>query len=131
MATLIEYANKSDSSLALPVNNTAENLTQTFRSGSHFVGTAVMGEEDDGSSVVDTDTRVWGTDNLYVVDASIHPKVPTGNTQAPVTVVAEHAVSKILGVEPIKCKTKRSHMFRDRHEVLDRSHLRRKALLHR
>ncbi|PNH47472.1 hypothetical protein VD0004_g839 [Verticillium dahliae] len=90
-----------------------------------------MGEEDDGSSVVDTDTRVWGTDNLYVVDASIHPKVFTGNTQAPVTVVAEHAVSKILGVEPIKCKTKRSHMFRDRHEVLDRSHLRRKALLHR
>ncbi|RNJ52179.1 hypothetical protein D7B24_004212 [Verticillium nonalfalfae] len=60
-----------------------------------------MGEEDDGSSVVDTDARVWGTDNLYVVDTSIHPKVPTGNTQAPVMVVAEHAVSKILGVKPI------------------------------
>ncbi|KAG7115359.1 Cellobiose dehydrogenase like protein [Verticillium longisporum] len=95
----------------------------------HFVGTAVMGEEDDGSSVVDTDTRVWGTDNLYVVDASIHPEVPTGNTQAPVMVVAEHAVSKILGVEPIKCKTKRSRMFRDRREVLGRSYLRRKASL--
>ncbi|EEY23732.1 cellobiose dehydrogenase [Verticillium alfalfae VaMs.102] len=130
MTTLIEYASKFNSSLTLPVNTTAESLTQTFRSGSHFVGTAVMGEEDDGSRVVDTDARVWGTDNLYVVDASIHPKLPTGNTQAPVMVVGEHAVSKILGVKPIKCKTKRSHMFRDRREVLSRSYLHRKASIH-
>ncbi|KAI9051554.1 hypothetical protein LZ554_004600 [Drepanopeziza brunnea f. sp. 'monogermtubi'] len=65
--------------------------------GSHFIGTAMMGETNDGSSVVDTCGKVWGTDNIYVVDASIHPDLPTGNTQAMVMVVAEHAVAKIIG----------------------------------
>ncbi|KAM0324678.1 hypothetical protein ACHAQA_008071 [Verticillium albo-atrum] len=127
MNTLIDYASKSNSSLMLPANTTAESLTQTFRSGSHYIGTALMGEEDDGSSVVDTDTRVWGTDNLYIVDASIHPEVPTGNTQAPVMVVAEHAVEKILGVEPAKCKSKRATGIKERREARGRDAFRKRA----
>ena len=32
----------------------------------------MMGESNDGMAVVDTNTKVFGTDNLFVVDASIH-----------------------------------------------------------
>ncbi|RAL68258.1 hypothetical protein DID88_008958 [Monilinia fructigena] len=69
-----------------------------YVTGSHFTGTAIMGTANDGSSVVDTDTKVWGTDNLFVVDASIHPDMPTGNTQAIVMVAAEQAAQKILAL---------------------------------
>ncbi|OJD29047.1 gmc oxidoreductase [Diplodia corticola] len=82
-------------------NVTAADLIAGLTTGSHFVGTAKMGTdsglEADGTSVVDTDCKVYGTDNLYVVDASIHPDLPTGNTQAIVYVAAEHAAKKISG----------------------------------
>ncbi|KAM0268385.1 hypothetical protein ACHAQH_010009 [Verticillium albo-atrum] len=127
MNTFIEYASKSNSTLTLPANITTESLTQTFRSGSHFVGTAVMGEEDDGTNVVDVDTRVWGTNNLYVDDASIHPEVLTGNTQAPGMTVAGHAVAKILGVEPVKCKAKRDMKIKERLEACGRDAFRKRS----
>lgn len=110
MGQLVEMASKPNSTLTLPEGTTAQSLVEEFVSGSHFVGTARMGEVDDGSSVVDTETRVWGMENLYVVDASIHPHLPTGNTQAPVMVVAERAAEVILGsggeAEP-ECETRR------------------------
>lgn len=96
MNQLIAYASKSNSTLSIDGNATAESLTASYVTGSHFVGTARMGTDNDGSSVVDTDTKVWGTDNLFVVDASMHPDLPTGNTQAIVMVAAEHAVAKIV-----------------------------------
>ncbi|KAH7343061.1 hypothetical protein BKA65DRAFT_526989 [Rhexocercosporidium sp. MPI-PUGE-AT-0058] len=71
--------------------------TKSYVQGSHFIGTAMMGEND-GSAVVDTNTKVFGTDNIFVVDASIHPDLPTGNTQAIVMVVAEHAAAKIIAL---------------------------------
>ncbi|KAF4457763.1 hypothetical protein F53441_387 [Fusarium austroafricanum] len=55
-----------------------------------------MGAKNDGKSVVGPDTRVWGTKNLFVVDGSMHPEVPTGNTQASIMVAAAHAANKIL-----------------------------------
>ncbi|KZM20736.1 Cellobiose dehydrogenase (acceptor) [Ascochyta rabiei] len=73
-------------------------LANDLISGDHWVGTTKMGIDDgrsNGTSVVDTDTKVYGTDNLFVVDASIHPDLPTGNTQAIIMVVAEHAAEKI------------------------------------
>jgi cellobiose dehydrogenase (acceptor) len=57
-----------------------------------------MGTKGDAGVVVDTDTRVYGTDNLFVVDASIHPDMPTGNTQAIVMVAAEAAAARILAL---------------------------------
>ncbi|KXH61635.1 GMC oxidoreductase [Colletotrichum nymphaeae SA-01] len=97
MNQLIQYASKSNSTLTLSGNVTAESLISEHTTGSHFIGSAVMGSTNDGNSVVDTKTKVWGTDNLYVVDASIHPDLPTGNTQAIVMVAAEHAAAQILG----------------------------------
>ncbi|SPJ74570.1 related to cellobiose dehydrogenase [Fusarium torulosum] len=97
MQKLIDYAAKPNSTLSIPSNATAQSLMAEYVSGSHFVGSAIMGAENDGSSVVDTDAKVWGTENLFVVDGSIHPDLPTGNTQAIIMVAAEHAAAKILG----------------------------------
>lgn len=96
MKQLIEMVNTADSPFTL--NSTAEALIaeDNMTTGSHFVGTARMGASNDGKSVVDTNTKVWGTDNIYVVDASMHPDLPTGNTQAIVMVAAEHAAKAIL-----------------------------------
>jgi cellobiose dehydrogenase (acceptor) len=79
-------------------NVTAADLITTFKTGSHYVGTAKMGTKGDAGVVVDTDTKVYGTDNLFVVDASIHPDLPTGNTQAIVMVAAEAAAARILAL---------------------------------
>ncbi|KAH7120546.1 hypothetical protein EDB81DRAFT_891368 [Dactylonectria macrodidyma] len=71
----------------------------SLTSGIHYTGTAKMGTDDGrkgGSSVVDTNTNVYGMDNLFISDASIHPDLPTGNSQAIVMVVAEMAAAKIL-----------------------------------
>lgn len=72
--------------------------SSTYTQGDHFVGTAIMGTADDGTAVVDTDTKVYGTDNLFVVDGSIHPDLPTGNTQAIIMVAAEKAAERIIAV---------------------------------
>ncbi|GME56595.1 putative gmc oxidoreductase protein [Neofusicoccum parvum] len=73
-------------------------LLDTYTAGAHFVRTARIG------SVVDADTKVIGTENVYVVDASIHYDVPTGNTNAMVMVVAEHAARKIVAAGGVTAK---------------------------
>ena len=55
----------------------------------HVAGTCRMGRSDDPDSVVDTAGRVFGIAGLRVVDASIMPTVPSGNTHLPTVMVAE------------------------------------------
>ena len=84
------------------INATAETvLAGPVQPGIHMVGSAKMGTDDGrdgGSAVVDLDTKVYGTNNMFVVDASFHPDIPTGNTQAIVMIAAEHAVKKIISL---------------------------------
>ena len=47
---------------------------------------------------MDTNTKVYGTDNLFVVDASIIPGLMTANPSAMIITAAEHAVTKILAL---------------------------------
>ncbi len=61
----------------------------------HPVGTCRMGAGPD--AVVDAELRVHGTEALRVVDCSVMPTVPRGNTNAPVIALAERAADLIRG----------------------------------
>ena len=81
-----------DASLRDYVRRTADSLY-------HAVGTCAMGS-DAASSVVTPELVVHGVDRLRVVDASVMPLVPSGNTAAAVLMIAERAADLIRGVRP-------------------------------
>lgn len=106
VSSLVNDLNASGTGITFdfPANGMdAESYVRSYtasRRSNHWMGSARMGTDDGrkgGNSVVDTDTKVYGTDNLYVVDASIFPQMVTHNPSATIMVVAERAVEKILG----------------------------------
>jgi choline dehydrogenase len=78
------------------------NLSTIF----HPVGTCAMGGDSrlaasKLTSVLDTELRVRGVAGLRVVDASVMPTVPRGNTNAPTIAIAERAADLIQGRAPL------------------------------
>lgn len=70
-------------------------VRETAMTAYHPSGTCRMGS--DANAVVDGQLRVNGVERLRVVDASIFPLLPGGNTNLPVMMVAEKAADLILG----------------------------------
>lgn len=65
----------------------------------HPSGTAKMGAADDPMAVVSEDLRVHGVEGLRIADASIMPRLVSGNTNAPTMMIGERAARFILGKE--------------------------------
>ncbi|KAI1344937.1 cellobiose dehydrogenase [Xylariaceae sp. FL0016] len=72
------------------------------RRANHWMGTNKMGlddgRKDNGTAVVDLDCKVYGTDNLFVVDASIFPGMVSANPSAMIVTAAENAAERILAL---------------------------------
>lgn len=60
----------------------------------HQVGTCAMGTDE--QAVVDPELRVHGLQGLWVIDASIMPKITTGNTNAPSILIGEQGARFML-----------------------------------
>jgi len=77
-------------------------IVTSTRTANHWIGTAKIGSDDGrqdgGTAVVDLNTKVWGTDNLFVVDGSIFPGEPSTNPSALIVTAAEHASDLILAL---------------------------------
>lgn len=71
------------------------NLRHTSSTLFHPVGTAKMGPRSDPTSVVDPRLKVHGVERLRVIDASIMPKITSGNTNAPTMLIAEKGADLI------------------------------------
>lgn len=67
----------------------------------HPTCTCKIGADDDPMAVVDAECRVRGIDSLRIVDSSIFPSVPNGNTNAPTIMVGEKAADIIRGKDPL------------------------------
>lgn len=76
--------------------------TPAARRANHWIGTNKIGSDSGlsgGTSVVDLNTKVYGTDNIHVVDASIFPAHITTNPTSYIVAVAEQAAAKILALK--------------------------------
>jgi 5-(hydroxymethyl)furfural/furfural oxidase len=89
LATLVQ----DDDALA---DHIRDNVAGTF----HPVGTCRMGAPDDRAAVTDAVGRVRGVGALRVIDASIMPTVPRGNTNIPTIMVAEKLADQMLSENP-------------------------------
>lgn len=88
-----EHAPDTEEGWRALVRNEAETIY-------HPVGTARMGQRDDERAATDTMGLVHDVEGLRVVDASLFPSIPGGNTNAPTIMVAERIAER--GLRPLR-----------------------------
>jgi choline dehydrogenase len=77
-------------------------IRQTVGTARHVSGTCRMGPEADPIAVVDQYCRVKGVHGLWVVDASVMPRIPrSGGTHATVIMIGERVVDWVAGRVPV------------------------------
>ena len=81
------FPDSTDEEVVLAFLNSAEH-------GLHLIGSCRMGE--DAEAVVTSGLQVHGTENLFVVDASVMPSFVSGNTNATTMAIAERAARLFL-----------------------------------
>lgn len=84
------YAEKADGRVTSFVAETIFGIPST----AHILGGAVMGE-DASKGVIDENNRVYGYEDMYVIDGSMISANPGVNPSLSITAIAEHAMSKI------------------------------------
>ena len=90
-----------------PNNNITSNeeiddfIKDNVESAYHPCGTMKMGDINDSMSVVDSECRIIGLDNIRVADSSIFPRITNGNTNAPSIMIGEKISDLILGKNPL------------------------------
>ena len=62
----------------------------------HPVGTAKMGRDEDPMAVADARLRLRGLRGLRIADASVMPRITSGNTNSPTLMIAEKAAEMML-----------------------------------
>jgi choline dehydrogenase-like flavoprotein len=68
-------------------------IRKTVRTARHVSGTCKMGPDSDPMAVVDQHCRVKGIEGLWVIDASVMPRIPrSGGAHATVIMIAERVV---------------------------------------
>ncbi|MFF2078986.1 GMC family oxidoreductase [Kitasatospora sp. NPDC058162] len=88
-------------SRAIPGKGTDAELAAYLRTAAttfwHQCGTARVGTDADAGAVVDSELRVRGVEALRIADASVLPRVTSGNTMAPCVVIGHRAAELIRG----------------------------------
>ena len=73
-----------------------EYIRKTIHSSNALVGTCRMGTAAENGDVVDQDLKIFGLEGIRVVDASVIPIIPGGQTGAPTVMIAERAADMML-----------------------------------
>ena len=68
----------------------------------HQMGSCRMGPKSDPTAVVDNNLKVYGIQNLRVIDASIMPTMLSANLHSGATLIGERGSDLVLGKEPLE-----------------------------